>query len=110
MERAIPYIERIVQLPVTKENKFSLVVFIVGTFYIKPFIRWIVFLCKKQRNMQTITKMDLSGYYRTQGIIRYVEGNMEASRTYMKKADQELKSAEKSEMGYLQVEREWFGD
>ena len=52
--------------------------------------------------------MDLSGYYRTQGIIRYVEGNMEASRTYMKKADQELKSAEKSEMGYLQVEREWF--
>lgn len=33
---------------------------------------------------------------------------MEASRTYMKKADQELKSAEKSEMGYLQLEREWF--
>ena len=54
MERAIPYIERIVQLPVTKENKFSLVVFIVGTFYIKPFIRWIVFLCKKQRNMQRL--------------------------------------------------------
>ena len=51
--------------------------------------------------------MDLSGYYRTQGIIRYVEGNMEAS-VLMKKADQELKSAEKSEMGYLQVEREWF--
>ena len=58
--------------------------------------------------MQNYYKMDLSGYYRTQGIIRYVEGNMEASRTYMKKADQELKSAEKSEMGYLQVEREWF--
>ena len=33
---------------------------------------------------------------------------MEASRTYMKKADKELKSAEKSEMGYLQLEREWF--
>ncbi|CRG03932.1 Uncharacterised protein [Streptococcus pneumoniae] len=33
---------------------------------------------------------------------------MEASRTYMRKADKELKSAEKSEMGYLQLEREWF--
>ena len=44
MERAVPYIKQIVQLPVTKENKFSLVVFIVGTFYIKPFMRWIVFL------------------------------------------------------------------
>ena len=32
MERAVPYIKQIVQLPVTKENKFSLVVFIVGTF------------------------------------------------------------------------------
>ena len=54
MERAIPYIEPIVRQPVTKENKFLLVVFIVGTFYIKPFMRWIVFLCKKQRNMQRL--------------------------------------------------------
>lgn len=52
--------------------------------------------------------MDLNGYYRTQGIIKYLEGNMEASRIYMKKADKELKSAEKSEMGYLQLEREWL--
>ncbi len=52
--------------------------------------------------------MDLNGYYRTQGIIKYLEGDMEASRTYMRKADKELKSAEKSEMGYLQLEREWF--
>ena len=37
-----------------KKISFSLVVFIVGTFYIKPFIRWIVFLCKKQRNMQKL--------------------------------------------------------
>ena len=59
MERAIPYIERIVQLPVTKENKFSLVVFIVGIFYIKPFMRWIVFLCKKQRNMQRLLQNGL---------------------------------------------------
>ena len=51
--------------------------------------------------------MDLNGYYRTQGIIKYLEGDMEASRTYMRKADKELKSAE-SEMGYLQLEREWF--
>lgn len=52
--------------------------------------------------------MDLNGYYRTQGIIKYLENDLEASHTYMKKADKELKSAEKSEMGYLQLEREWF--
>lgn len=52
--------------------------------------------------------MDLNGYYRTQGIIKYLEDDMEASRCYMKKADKELESAEKSGMGYLQVEREWF--
>ena len=52
--------------------------------------------------------MDLNGYYRTQGIIKYLENDLEASHTYMKKADKELESAEKSEMGYLQVEREWF--
>ncbi len=34
---------------------------------------------------------------------------MEASHIYMRKADKELKSAENSEMGYLQLEREWFG-
>ena len=52
--------------------------------------------------------MDLNGYYRTQGIVKYLEGDLEASRTYMRKADKELKSAEKSEIGYLQLEREWF--
>ena len=52
--------------------------------------------------------MDLNGYYRTQGIIKYLENDLEASHTYMKKADKGLKSAEKSEMGYLQLEREWF--
>ncbi|MEB4891090.1 hypothetical protein P9Y62_08030 [Bacillus thuringiensis] len=109
MERAIPYIERIVQLPVTKENKF----------FVSSFHSWYLLykalyqmdslsLQEAKEHAKAITKMDLSGYYRTQGIIKYVEGNMEASRTYMKKADQELKSAEKSEMGYLQLEREWF--
>ena len=49
--------------------------------------------------------MDLNGYYRTQGIIKYLEGDMEASHIYMRKADKELKSAENSEMGYLQLER-----
>ena len=39
--------------------------------------------------------MDLNGYYRTQGIIKYLENDLEASHTYMKKADKELKSAEK---------------
>lgn len=42
--------------------------------------------------------MDLNGYYRTQGIIKYLENDLEASHTYMKKADKELKSAEKSEI------------
>ncbi|AIE81526.1 cytolysin immunity CylI domain protein [Bacillus cereus] len=65
-------------------------------------------LQEAKEHAKAITKMDLNGYYRTQGIIKYLEGDMEASRTYMKKADKELKSGEKSEMGYLQLEREWF--
>ena len=109
MERAIPYIETVVQLPVTKENKY----------FISSFHSWYLLykalyemdslsLQEAKEHARTITKMDLNGYYRTQGIIKYLEGDMEASRTYMRKADKELKSAEKSEMGYLQLEREWF--
>ena len=36
--------------------------------------------------------MDLNGYYRTQGIIKYLENDLEASHTYMKKADKELRA------------------
>jgi len=109
MERAIPYIEQIVQLSVTKENKF----------FVSSFHSWYLLykalyqinslsLQEAKEHAKAITKMDLNGYYRTQGIIKYLEDDMEASRTYMKKADKELESAEKSGMGYLQVEREWF--
>jgi len=109
MERAIPYIETVVQLPVTKENKY----------FISSFHSWYLLykalyemdslsLQEAKEHGKAITKIDLHGYYRTQGIIKYLEGDMEASRTYMRKADKELKSAEKSEMGYLQLEREWF--
>ncbi|MFB5568210.1 M50 family metallopeptidase [Bacillus cereus] len=109
MERAIPYIERIVQLPVTKENKF----------FVSSFHSWYLLykalyqmdslsLQEAKEHAKAITKMDLNGYYRTQGIIKYLENDLEASHTYMKKADKELESAEKSEMGYLQLEREWF--
>lgn len=109
MERAIPYIERIVQLPVTKENKF----------FVSSFHSWYLLykalyqmdslsLQEAKEHAKAITKMDLNGYYRTQGIIKYLENDLEAFHTYMKKADKELKSAEKSEMGYLQLEREWF--
>jgi hypothetical protein len=109
MERAIPYIEPIVQLPVTKENKF----------FVSSFHSWYLLykalyemdrlsLQEAKEHGKAITKMDLNGYYRTQGIIKYLEGDMEASHIYMKKADKELKSAENSEMGYLQLEREWF--
>ncbi|MES5952383.1 M50 family metallopeptidase [Bacillus fungorum] len=109
MERAIPYIETIIQLPVTKENKY----------FVSSFHSWYLLykalyemdslsLQEAKEHAKAITKMDLNGYYRTQGIIKYLEGNMEASRTYMKKADKELQNAEKNEMGYLQLEREWF--
>ncbi|CUB10814.1 hypothetical protein BN2127_JRS1_02600 [Bacillus cereus] len=109
MERAIPYIETIVQLPVTKENKY----------FVSSFHSWYLLyralyemdslsLQEAKEHGKAITKIDLHGYYRTQGIIKYLECDMEASRTYMRKADKELKSAEKSEMGYLQLEREWF--
>ena len=66
MERAIPYIETIVQQPVTKENKFLLAVFIVGIFYIKYCIRAKVFHCGKRRSMQRQlqkwTYMDITGH------------------------------------------------
>ncbi|GAB6434079.1 M50 family metallopeptidase [Bacillus luti] len=109
MERAIPYIETIVQQPVTKENKFF-----VGSFHSWYLLYKVLHqseslsLREAKEHAKAITKMDLHGYYRTQGIVKYLEGDMEASRTYMKKADKELKNAEKSEMGYLQLEREWF--
>lgn len=109
MERAIPYVETIVQLPATKENKF----------FVSSFHSWYLLykalyemdrlsLQEAKEHGKAITKMDLNGYYRTQGIIKYLEGDMEASHIYMRKADKELKSAENSEMGYLQLEREWF--
>ena len=109
IERAIPYIEPIVQLPVTKENKY----------FVSSFHSWYLLykalyqmdslsLQEAKEHGKAITKIDLHGYYRTQGIVKYVEGDMEASNVYMRKADKELKSAEKSEMGYLQLEREWF--
>ncbi len=109
MERAIPYIEQIIRIPVTKENKF----------FVSSFHSWYLLykalyqmdslsLQEAKKHGKTITKIDLHGYYRTQGIIKYLEGNMEASHIYMRKADKDLTSAEKSEMGYLQLEGEWF--
>ncbi|EJQ52087.1 hypothetical protein BWGOE3_50290 [Bacillus mycoides] len=109
MERAIPYVEQIVQLPVMKENKFF-----VSSFHSWYLLYKVLYqegnlsLQEAKEHAKAITKMDLNGYYRTQGIVKYLEGDLEASRTYMRKADKELKSAEKSEIGYLQLEREWF--
>ncbi|MED0946963.1 hypothetical protein COC58_13110 [Bacillus cereus] len=109
MERAISYIEPIIQQPVTKENKFF-----VGSFHSWYLLYKALYqmdsisLQEAKAYGKAITKMDLNGYYRTQGIIKYLEGDMEASRMYMKKADKELKSAEQNELGYLQLEREWF--
>ena len=84
MERAVPYIKQIVQLPVTKENKF----------FVSSFHSWYLLykalyemdslsLEEAREHGKAITKMDLNGYYRTQGIIKYLEGDMEASRTYI---------------------------
>ncbi|HDR8184981.1 TPA: hypothetical protein QC116_004439 [Bacillus thuringiensis] len=109
MERAIPYIEQVAQLPVTKENKY----------FVSSFHSWYLLykalyemdslsLHEAKEHAKAITKIDLNGYYRTQGIIKYLEGDIEASNVYMRKADKELKSAENSEIGYLQLEREWF--
>ncbi|PHD62493.1 site-2 protease family protein [Bacillus wiedmannii] len=109
MERAIPYIEQVAQLPVTKENKY----------FVSSFHSWYLLykalyqmdslsLHEAKEHGKAITKVDLHGYYRTQGIVKYLEGDIEASNVYMRKADKELKSAENSEIGYLQLEREWF--
>ncbi|EEK70909.1 Cytolysin immunity CylI domain protein [Bacillus mycoides] len=109
MERAIPYVEQIVQLPVTKENKFF-----VSSFHSWYLLYKVLYqeeslsLQEAKEYAKAITRLDLHGYYRAQGIIKYLEQDMEAFHIYMKKADKELESAEKSGMGYLQVEREWF--
>ncbi|MGN5653888.1 site-2 protease family protein [Bacillus sp. Brlt_9] len=109
MERAIPYIEPIVQLPVTKENKYFVSSFHSWHLLYKALYQMDSFsLQEAKEHGKAITKVDLYGYYRTQAIVKYVEGDMEASNVYMRKADKELKSAENSEMGYLQLEREWF--
>jgi len=109
MEQAIPYVEQIVKLPVTKENKF----------FVSSFHSWYLLykalyemdrlsLQEAKEHGKVVTKIDLHGYYRTQAIVTYVENDLEASRMYMKKADKELQNAEKNELGYLQLEREWF--
>jgi len=109
MEKGISYLERTVQLPVTKENKF----------FVSSFHSWYLlyrvlyqkenlYLQEAKNHAKAITRLDLHGYYRTQGIIKYLEQDMEAYHIYMKKADKELKTAEKSEMGYLQLERVWL--
>ncbi|MGG5741253.1 M50 family metallopeptidase [Bacillus cereus group sp. IBL03679] len=109
MERAIPYVEQIVQLPVTKENKYF-----VSSFHSWYLLYKVLYqeeslsLQYVKEHAKAITRLDLHGYYRTQGIIKYLEQDMEACHIYMKKADKELKTAEKSEMGYLQLDREWF--
>lgn len=109
MEKAIVHLEKIVQLPVTKENKYF-----VGSFHSWYLLYRVLYqqenlyLQEAKNHAKAITRLDLHGYYRTQGIIKYLEQDMEACHIYMKKADKELKSAEKSEIGYLQLDREWF--
>ncbi|MCU5093968.1 site-2 protease family protein [Bacillus wiedmannii] len=109
MERAIPYIEQVAQLPVTKENKYFVSSFHSWYLLYKALYQMdSLFLHEAKEHGKAITKVDLHGYYRTQGIVKYLEGDIEASNVYMRKADKELKSAENSEIGYLQLEREWF--
>ncbi|MFB5251543.1 M50 family metallopeptidase [Bacillus mycoides] len=109
MEKAIVHLEKIVQLPVTKENKYF-----VGSFHSWYLLYRVLYqkeglsLQEAKNHAKAITRLDLHGYYRAQGIIKYLEQDIEAFHIYMKKADKELKNAEKSEMGYLQLERVWF--
>ncbi|MBE7104309.1 M50 family metallopeptidase [Bacillus cereus] len=109
MEKGILYLERTVQLPVTKENKFF-----VSSFHSWYLLYKVLYqeeslsLQEAKEHAKAITRLDLHGYYRTQGILKYLENDKEACHVYMRKADKELKSAEKSEIGYLQLEREWF--
>ncbi|MGE7882935.1 M50 family metallopeptidase [Bacillus sp. NPDC094077] len=109
MERAMPYVEQIVQLPVTKENKFF-----VSSFHSWYLLYKVLYqkeslsLQEAKEHAKAIIKMDLHGYYRTQGILKYLENDVETCRVYMKKADKELKNSEKSGMGFFQLEREWF--
>lgn len=109
MEKGISYLERIVHVPVTKENKY----------FVSSFHSWYLLykmlyhkdtlsLQEAEKHAKAITRMDLYGYYRMQGILKYLENDADAFHVYMKKAEKELKNAEKSGMGFWQLEREWF--
>ncbi|MGG0730077.1 M50 family metallopeptidase [Bacillus paramycoides] len=109
MEKGITYLEQIIQLPVTKENKYF-----VGGFHSWYLLYRVLYqkeslsLQEAKEHAKAITRLDLHGYYRTQAILKYLENNVEACCIYIKEADKELKNSEKSEMGFWRLEREWF--
>ncbi|MFJ8529426.1 M50 family metallopeptidase [Bacillus sp. NPDC094106] len=109
MEKGIAYLERVLQTPVTKANKYF-----VGSFHSWYMLYKVLYdmddvsLHEMKQHAQAITKLDLHGYYRTHAILKYLEKDTESFHTYMKKAEKELKNAEKSGIGCLQLEREWL--
>lgn len=109
MATGITCLEQVLQIPVTKENKY----------FVSSFHSWYVLykvlydiddvsLQDMKQHTKAITKLDPHGYYRTHAILKYLEKDAESFHAYMKKAESELKNAEKSGAGYLQLEREWF--
>ncbi|MGG3520895.1 M50 family metallopeptidase [Bacillus pseudomycoides] len=109
METGIVCLEQVLQIPVTKENKYF-----VGGFHSWYLLYKVLYdmddvsLQDMKQHAKAITKLDPHGYYRTHAILKYLEKDAESFHTYMKKAESELKNAEKSGVGYLQLEREWF--
>ncbi|MDZ5606760.1 M50 family metallopeptidase [Bacillus pseudomycoides] len=109
METGIACLDQVLQIPVTKENKY----FVSGfhSWYLLYKVLYDmddVSLKDMKQHAKAITRLDPHGYYRTQAILKYLEKDAESFHTYMKKAESELKNAEKIGGGYLQLEREWF--
>ncbi|WP_459501747.1 M50 family metallopeptidase [Bacillus sp. C1] len=109
MEKGIACLDHVLQIPVTKENKYF-----VGGFHSWYIVykalhdREHVSLEDIKKHVQAVPRLDLYQYYRAHAILKYVEKDRDAFHAYMKKAEKEMKDAEKMGFGYLQLEREWF--
>lgn len=109
MKKGITCLERVLQTPVTKENKY----FVSGfhSWYLLYKVLYDmddVSLHDMKQHAHAITKLDPHSYYRAQAILKYLQEDMGSFHTYLRKAEKELKDAEKSGIGCLQLEREWL--
>ncbi|WP_044640831.1 M50 family metallopeptidase [Risungbinella massiliensis] len=108
MEKGVSYLEPIIQLSTTKENK------LLFGFSHSSFILY-KFLFEKetepkeiQKHFVAVPKLDLYSYYRSLAIMKYLEKDVDSSRTYIEKSEKELRNLEAGGFGFGKLERIWF--